>query len=364
MSNYNIDKIIRDKTFVLRGKKCNIENPFVPRFVESDYYKINDCIYKRLRIILAGNGCSVPMCTMCPFPNESINPSYIKFTADHYIDQISRTLEKYPSHDVVSIYNDGSFFADNELQEEARIKIYKLIKDYRCKYLMVESLPFFITEKKVAEAKRYLEDKIKLIVGIGLQSSSDEIRQICIRTPVNKEDFLQAYELLKSFNYDTKSYVLIKPPFVLEDEAIDDVVKSACWLHHHGVEDVTLCPMRIAEGTILYELYSLGLYSAPKLTTVAECLHRLKLLNLYTRVSIFNVSSSDLEALTSSGCSLCQDKILSGILDHNNLIDINFNDLLCKNCHEESKKNGENIFYGLSYNERIKIWLRKSDAIN
>ena len=53
---------------------------------------------------------------------------------------------------------------DKEISKEVRIYIYKSIaKIPGIKYLCVESLPQFITEEKLLEAKQYLND-IKLTV--------------------------------------------------------------------------------------------------------------------------------------------------------------------------------------------------------
>lgn len=361
VDNTDIDNLVCEKVFSLRKRKCGNINPLVPRFVESDCYKIGNSVYKRLRIILCSNGCSIPTCVMCPFPNEAVDPSYIKINTEHYLEQIKTALVKHQNHEVLSIYNDGSFFSESELPEQARQAIYSTVKKYGCKYLMVESLPLFITRNKLKEAAELLGQEVKLIVGIGLQSFSDEIRNSCIRTVVSKDDFLQAHELLQEFDYAAKSYLMIKPPFVLEEEAIIDAVEGTRWLYNNGVEDITLCPMRIAKNTILYELYLLKLYSAPKLTTVAECLRQLKTLKIYARVSVINVGNSDLEALTASGCSLCQDKILSGLDQHNNMLDIDFDNLVCEHCCMEGRNNDPEAFRGLSYSDRVKIWLASSN---
>jgi archaeosine synthase beta-subunit len=357
----NVQEKIKLKTLTLRTK-CAAANPCLPRFVESDHYKLNGKIYSRLRIILRSNGCSIPTCTMCPFPNEALDSKIIKVSETQYIQQIEAALKNQPKHEILSVYNDGNFFSDQELPKIARQKIYQIAKEQKCNYLMVESLPCFITQKQIGEAKDFLGEDVKLIVGIGLQSATDEVRQTCIGTAIDKKDFLRAHKLLQKFAYETKCYVIIKPPFLLENEAIEDAVNSSLWLQQNNITDITLCPIRIAPNTLLQELFNCDLYSMPKLITLAECLYQLRQKNVYVRVSIFNISSSDFKAITPSGCNYCENKIMSALIANNNGIDVDFGKVRCKFCTEQINNNDPAIFKDLSYLERIEIALNNFNS--
>ncbi len=351
-----LDEKVRLITMSLRTKYTGIDATKA-RFFETDQYQLGSHLYKRLRIILRSNGCSVPTCTMCPFPNEALDPTVKHINAEEYIQQVKNVLTVNPSFDILSIYNDGSFFAGRELPQQARQEIYQIVKDSGCQYLMVESLPFFITKEKLQEAKNYLGNKVKLIVGMGLQSVSDIARYVCIRTPITKEDFLQAHNLLKQFNYDTKAYIILKPPFFLEEESINDAVDGAVWLSQHDVQDITLCPMRIAQGTVLQDLFDRKLYTLPTLASFTESLYKLQQKNIRVRISIFNVNSSDLDALTPSGCLQCEVKILRGLENYNNLIEVDFSELRCPSCLQNGIKNDPTAFKGRSFEDRVKIWI-------
>lgn len=352
----NIREKLKFKTLALRTK-CAAANPCLPRFVESDHYKLNGKIYSRLRIMLRSNGCSIPTCTMCPFPNEALDPTMIKVSETQYIQQMESALQNQTKHEILSVYNDGNFFSDQELPKVARQKIYQIAKEQKCSYLMVESLPCFITQKKICEAKDFLGEDIKLIVGIGLQSATDEVRQICIGTSITKKSFLCAHELLQKFAYETKCYIIIKPPFLLEHEAIEDAVNSSLWLQQNNVTDITLCPIRIASNTLLQELFKRDLYSMPKLTTLAECLYQLQQKKVYTRVSVFNIGSSDFKSITPSGCNNCENKIMSALIANNNGIDVDFGKVRCEFCAKQVSNNDPARFKNLSYLERIEIAL-------
>lgn len=355
-----LKEIITKKVIELRTKLPHAD-PCKPRFVESDQYKLGSKVYTRLRIILRSNGCSIPTCTMCPFPNEAVNSDNVLINAKQYIEQVKTTLVQHHHHDILSIYNDGSFFAESELPQQTRQEIYRLAKNNKCRYLMVESLPCFITQQCLEEAKEILGENVTLIVGIGLQSASDEIREICVGTAIKKSDFLQANELLKKFGYDTKCYIIFKPPFLLEEEAITDAVESTIWLYEHNIKDITLCPTRVAKQTILQQLFDMNLYAIPKLTSFAKCLSQLQQLNIQVRVSVFNIQSSDFDALTPSGCSICEERIKKGLALYNDMQKVNFEELLCEACAKQADKNDPAAFKELNYQERIKMWLDLSE---
>ena len=95
----------------------------------------------------------------------------------------------------------------------------------------------------------------------------------------------------------------------------------------------------------------------PKLTTIAECIYRLQQQKIRVRVSMFNVNSSDFQAITPNGCKKCTDKILRGLNAYNENGNVNFKDLLCQFCTKQAIKNDPSLFRGMSYLERIKIWL-------
>ena len=222
----------------------------------------------------------------------------------------------------------------------------------------LKELPCFITKEHL----NILGENIKLIVGMGLQSVSDEVRETCIGAAIKKDDFLRACELLEKFNYKTKCYVMFKPPFLLEEEAITDSFNSVVWLWKKNIKDITLCPTRVAKQTILQCLFDKSLYAVPKLTSFAECLAKLQKEDIKVRVSIFNINSSDFAALVPYGCSICKNKILDGLEKYNKMEKVNFEELLCTKCKEQAKKDDPDAFVNLSFLERIQFWLSMTES--
>lgn len=330
-----------------------------PRCVQIDRYRFKKSEYKRIRIILQGNGCSVPLCTMCPMPNEGLNPKHTQIEAIDYIEQIDHAFSSNPHCEMVCIYNDGSFFSPKELPESARRQIYQIVSNYGCKYLIIESLPNFITQELLEESSQLLNG-VKLIIGIGLHSISDEVRELCINCRFTLKSFYIAFTLMKEYGVNCKTYVMIKPPFLAEKEAIYDAAFSAIWLRKKGIEDVTLCPTRVVPGTLVQDMHNRGLYKPPMLTSIIKCLQLIHDCGEEVRLSLFNVQSPDIFGVTPTGCIKCEDRINAGLVEYNrNPKAIELDRLRCRDCEERAIEKERANQLGRNILDRVNNYLRE-----
>ncbi len=223
----------------------------------------------RRRIVLLTPKCTSSSCLMCPLPNEALDDRTI--TPEQIIKQYDSCFGQPNDGDVetISIYTNGNFFADNEIPPVVKEHIYRHVSTTNAKYLLVESLPQFITEEKLELAKKYLKDKV-LITAVGLQSSSDLVRQISVNTTCTQESFEKSYHLSRKYGFDIQAFLMIKPPFLTETEAINDCVDSIGYLYNLGINNPTLCACRAAPNTVLSLLHQDGKYDSPWLWSVAE----------------------------------------------------------------------------------------------
>jgi archaeosine synthase beta-subunit len=294
--------------------------------------------YKRKKIILAARGCTAATCTMCPIPNEAYYNQNLNFTPNDFLRQFHSSFETEPidSYQLISVYNSGNWFANKEIPPEARQGIYHAIANSRCEGIMVESLPQFITIKAIAEAKEHLGDK-RLIVGIGLQSADDFIRNVCINTTCTKEQFEQASHLLWQNGYTAKAYLMIKPPFLTESEAVAETVQSIQYVSSIGYEDVSVCPTRIAPYTVVAELARQGMYTPPSLWTTIDILDEVRCDSLArARVACLDVDGKDGDTVYPRNCPLCTHSILDALKNFNMTRDlsiINSLDCWCRQKH-------------------------------
>ncbi|MHB8597820.1 MAG: hypothetical protein ACYDER_13530 [Ktedonobacteraceae bacterium] len=288
--------------------------------------------YKRKKIILAAKGCTAATCTMCPIPNEAYYNLNLNFTPDDFIRQFHSSFEAEPidSYQLISVYNSGNWFANKEMPPAARQGIYRIIARSRCEGIMVESLPQFITPQAIAEAKAYLGDK-RLIVGIGLQSADDFIRNICINTTCTREQFERASHILWENGYTAKVYLMIKPPFLSESEAVAETVQSIQYVSSLGYEDVSICPTRIAPYTIVEELARRGMYTPPSLWTTIDILDEVSgHSHARARVACLDVDGKDEDTVYPHNCPSCTHAILDALKTFNMTHDLStINSLVC-----------------------------------
>lgn len=288
-----------------------------PRFVETDLYRYRDDVYRRLRVILRNRGCCRPFCTMCPLPNEGTRWAGSGQPELDATAQFRIALNANAGAEMICIYNDGSFFADGELLPAIRSRILSMVRMSRAKHCIVESLPEFLTASSVAEAIRDLGSSVGLTVAIGLQSADAFVRETCVATTVTEQSFLDGIAVLKQAGAEVKVYLMFKPPFLSEEEAISDCIYSVRRVRELDVQDITLCPTRVAPRTVACDLMRLGLFIPPALRSIVRALRLLHAEGLRARVSLFNVQSSDFPSVTPRACVVCNDSILSALQAYN-----------------------------------------------
>lgn len=293
-------------------------NSSVPLLAEDDIFFFEGQHLSRRRILLRCRGCSVGTCTMCPLPNESLSSRQQLPTDEDLQKQVSRAFSEKPlgDYDVVNIYTNGNFFCDAEISPAFRRHIYALVGQSDSRFLMVESLPHFLTEEELAEAAELLRGRT-LIVCMGLESASDTVRRLCINTACSKESFEQAVRLLRQYGHLPRVFLMLKPPFLTESEAIEDAVSSIHYLRTMGITDPTLCPARTAPGTVAGLLASRGEFREPSLWSILEVIRRTHEWS-NTRIAVSNIMPDrNASSITPSGCPVCSDRMIEALCRYN-----------------------------------------------
>nr|WP_024126588.1 radical SAM protein [Streptomyces sp. FR1]AHE39207.1 Radical SAM domain protein [Streptomyces sp. FR1] len=290
--------------------------PAEPRFVDYDKIRLpGGELVGRKKVIVMSGGCSVPTCTMCPFTNFNNYGLDGGSSSENLLDQVRRTLtrtEGEPAYEVLSLYNDGSFFAPREIPREVQVEIACLVAAAGVKRLVVESLPQFVTEPVLAPFVEALGG-VRLEIGIGLQSADELVRETLVNTRISHRSFERALSVMAGLGVDPKIYLLIKPPFLSEGEAVTDVVQSVDYLTGLGVRGMTLCPTRVSRHTVAWELWQAGQYTPPNLWTVVEAVRRVHE-RLAVRVACVNLRGTDFESVFPDACPACADTVVDALM--------------------------------------------------
>jgi len=290
--------------------------PAEPRFVDFDMIRLPDGrVVGRKKVIVMSGGCSVPTCTMCPFTNLNNYGLDAPSSQEGLLDQVRSTLARTagePAYEVLSLYNDGSFFAAREIPRDVQVEIARLVAAAGVKRLVVESLPQFVTEPVLRPFAQALGG-VRLEIGIGLQSADPLVRETLVNTRISRVSFERALAVMAGLGVDPKIYLMVKPPFLTDGEAVTDVVESVDYLTGLGVRGMTLCPTRVSPNTVAWELWRNGLYAPPNLWTVVEAIRRVHQ-RLAVRVACVNLRGTDFESVFPDSCPKCADRVVDALM--------------------------------------------------
>jgi len=225
---------------------------------------------RALVVILKTRGCTWALaggCSMCGYANES---AWSKVTEDQLVTQFEKGWKKYRGEELVKIYTSGSFIDRHEVPEGAQRRILERIGTEGEKVLKVafESLPGFCTDEAFAPLAPLVP---RLEVGIGVESANDRI----LRDSVNKghpfSAFPEAAAACRRHGVSVKAYLMCKPPFVKECDALRDSTETIILAAPHS-NVVSLNPTNIQGRTVVDALHRRGSYRAPWLWTLVQAL--------------------------------------------------------------------------------------------
>lgn len=371
--NTQVRELRRQLSLMARDSRTSIipkDSPLnLPQSEQEDEILFEGKVIKRKRIVLLTNGCSVATCTMCPLPSEALELGR-KISDKDIVSQFDFSFRQSPisGFDMITVYTNGNWFVDSEISPNARSQIYKRVEDSNATILTVESLPQFITEEKVSQAKKDLGEK-KLSVAIGLQSSNDTVRQLAINSTCTRTSFEKGTAILREYDYTPQVFLMIKPPFLTETEGIEDALSSISYLSALDINTPVLCPTRIAPNAVLSKLSQAGEYKPLWLWSVIEVLRKNQSLNPN---SMPRIATSELKiqanpnSIVVQNCDSCSFEIIEKIDQFNISRDFRELDKINCSCKSDYLQTvaTEDAKTFLSIPERVSSFLEQQSKTN
>ncbi len=190
--------------------------------------RIDGIVRRTLTIILKSGGCRWNRCRMCGYRFERYHTMDKSELTERMIAQIRWIEENYRSDDyeVIKIFTSGSFFDQNEVPLEAREELGRVI---RGKIAIAESRAEHIRSSEISSFRDQIDcgdHELPLYVAIGLETTDDRIREKCIDKGMRFTDFIRAAKEAREAGVGVKSYLMMKPLFLTEKEAIADMKTS------------------------------------------------------------------------------------------------------------------------------------------
>lgn len=175
--------------------------------------------------------------------------------------QIDHALSRLPTAAQLKLYNSGSFFDRQAIPRED----YRAIADRAAPFnrIVVESHPSLIGEPTFA-----FRDALSghLEVAMGLETVQEDVLQR-LNKRMTLQQFAAAADLLRSEAISLRAFILVKPPFTSEEEALYWAKRSIDFAFECGAGAVSLLPVRANNGAMEI-LQDAGLFSPPRLQTV------------------------------------------------------------------------------------------------
>ena len=251
-------------------------------------------------IFLTNNECPF-RCLMCDLWKNTTDE---RVMAGSIPRQIELALNELPAAMNLKLYNSGSFFDPNAIPVEDYVNIASMVKSF--KTVIVESHPKFIGTKCL-NFRNLL--KTDLHVALGLETVHPDLLDK-LNKKMTLKDFSRAVKFLSRNEIQSRAFVLLKPPFLSEEEGILWAEKSIEFAFSEGIECCTVIPVRPGNGA-MDELMENGYFAPPRISSLE------KVLEYGINLKAGRVFADTWDLKLFSGCDKCIDERTSRIIEMN-----------------------------------------------
>jgi len=297
----------RDRWVLARRGARNQLDPFKPRafFVEEERAESGEVV-SVATILLTNRECPW-RCLMCDLwkntLTETVLVGAVLAQIDYALDQCrvgvtpapnsGKTLafnclltasqgegrrDACPTLRQIKLYNSGSFFDPRAIPPEDYVAIADRVRAFE--RVIVECHPALVGESALefrdllnavdASEARPPVHRPKLEVAMGLETAHPEVLAK-LNKRMTLDQFRRAAEFLRQNEIALRVFVLVKPPFLDEAEALHWAERSMDFAFDCGATVVSLIPTRFGNGA-LEALAEHGEFSPPKLATLEAAL--------------------------------------------------------------------------------------------
>ncbi len=220
-------------------------------------------------------------CVMCGY---HLGANRAPVTDQHLVAQTEDVIRRvnpvvYPS---LVFTSNGSFLDRAEVSDEVRPVMLRMLREAGFQFLTIETRPEYITSNRLyAMVKAFSPDTAQgfgphpISVSFGLESSDDFVQQYCINKGRRREDYLAAFDLLRSRGFPFDCYVLLGKPFMTAQEDVKDAERTIRFAADHGSGYIFVMITNLVDYSLTSYLTERGRYTLPSLWRAVELLGRL-----------------------------------------------------------------------------------------
>lgn len=284
----------------------------MPMRADSDRTTVPEAIWKEedvvdgrkvraMVVILRTVGCwwsKKKGCLMCGY-NQA---SETGIGTEQLLRQLEVALAKFDGEGMIKIYTSGSFLDEKEVPLDARQRILDSFSS--CKRVLFESRPEFVTEYSLSSLPQG-----KVEIALGLESANDLVLQRSINKGFHVSDYQRAASLIGERGIKVRTYLLLKPPYLTEGQALRDTLASVEFSSRFS-DSISVNPVNVQRDTLVESLFRRGDYRPPWLWSLIEVLKEGK---LSTDVRVFSSPSGAGTPRGVHNCGKCDAKVIAAI---------------------------------------------------
>ncbi len=281
---------------------------------------LHDKVVDAWVIIFRTRGCywaRASGCSMCGYVNDvaqDVAPADI-------LHQLEDVLQRHAGQPMVKVYTSGNFFDDHEVAPDVRDRILTELGD-RCNKVIVETLAHLLRQDQLDHALRHVDE---LEIALGLESTNENVLRYAVNKVWGLKEHARAASLAHEAGATVKTYLLVKPPFLTEREAIEDAVRSGHEADPHS-DTISFNPVNVQSHTIVDRLFRRGEYRPPWLWSVVEVLERTR--DLKAHVKSHPTAGGMVRG--AHNCGRCDRRVLNAIEEFSLGLRREFEDLECE----------------------------------
>jgi len=291
LGSYPAGAAERDAWIIARRGSRSVVDPLRPYnfFVESERSASGE-IVPSVAVFLSNRECPW-RCVMCDLWRNTLTEPVAQGAIP---EQIRYALGRLSRAREIKLYNSGSFFDKGAIPTEDHAAVASLVVGFE--RVIVECHPALVNERCL-EFKDRLEGRLE--VAIGLETAHPETLAK-LNKRMTLDEFERAAEYLRAHDIDLRVFILVRPPFMREQDAEEWAVRSLEFAFACGATAASLIPTRGGNGA-MEELAAVGEFSPPDLAMLENATERGIELN---RGRVF----ADLWTVDNcGGCSLCRE---------------------------------------------------------
>ena len=248
----------RDAWIISRRPERNLVDPLRPyAFLVEDERAATGEVVPVATVLLTNRECPW-RCLMCDLWRNTLTESV---AVGAIPTQIDYALQRLGAARQIKLYNSGSFFDAKAIPLQDHPAIAERVAGFE--RVIVECHPALVGDTCISFSDRIAG---RLEVAMGLETAHPEILQR-LNKRMSLEQFEGVAQALQNNDIDLRVFILVKPPFMKEEEALEWAVRSLEFAFDCGATAATLIPTRGGNGA-MEELARAGLFSAPRLATL------------------------------------------------------------------------------------------------